>query len=127
MERSISLTDQEFSRIWTLASALYAKGRSLEDALREATRVYSLQMPELLQGGLRVTGQGDSELRLACRPGDIRSFALVVRTPEEAREEPEPARAAAPAPRPPEPRGPEPTASEPVFRPGGHLRLIRED
>lgn len=119
MERAFSLTDEEFSRIWTMASALYAKGKALDEALREATRVYTLELPELMgrPGGLRVARQEDAEMRLAPREGDPRSYTLIIATPGEAPEAPARtgARQQTPAPREGPPAG------------GAHLTLIRGD
>ncbi len=120
MERAFSLTDEEFSRIWTMASALYAKGRALDEALREATRAYTLDLPELMArpGGLRVARQEGSELRLAPREGDPRSYTLIIATPGEgagAPREPAPA-----APREPAPAAP--AAPRPI---GPRLTLVR--
>jgi len=88
MDRAFSLTDEEFSRIWAMTSALYAKGKSLEESLREATRTYTLELPELMRqpGGLRVARQGEAEMRLTPRKGDARSYTLVITTPGSAEE-----------------------------------------
>lgn len=89
MERAFSLTDEEFSRIWSMASALYGKGKGLEEALREATRLYTLDLPELMRrpGGLKVARQGEAEMRLTPRKGDPRAYTLVITTPGEVPEE----------------------------------------
>ena len=96
-----------------MASALYAKGRALDEALREATRIYALELPELMArpGGLRVARQEGSELRLAPREGDPRSYTLVIATPGEEHQGPARAR-------------PEPAALHPI---GPKLTLVRGD
>jgi len=127
MDRSFSLTDEEFSRIWMLASALYGKGKSLEESLKEATRAYTLELPELMRqpGGLRIARQGEAEMRLTPRKGDPRAYTLMISTPGDAEEPPR--KSAEPILR-------EKSKVEPVERPepvekstphGFHLTLIR--